>query len=127
MTHRRTSAEIERARRKAIAARRFHLKSRHSMTLEQYEALLDYQGGKCYLCRRATGAAKALAVDHDHAKARLICDHPHQNSCSGCWRAILCSRCNDVLALSQDDPAFFTRAARCLKDPPAQRWLRGQL
>lgn len=121
---RRTAAEIERARRKSVAARRHHLRTKHGMTLEQYEALKAYQSGTCYLCRRATGASRALAVDHDHEKARTVCGHDHKNSCEECWRGLLCSHCNEMLAIARDERDFFVRAARYLADPPAQRWLR---
>lgn len=121
---RRTPAEMETARRKAIAARRYHLKTKHRMTLEQYEELKEFQGGTCYLCRRATGATRALAVDHDHAKAREECNHSHETSCSNCWRGLLDSHCNEILAIARDEREFFSRAARYLQDPPAQRWLR---
>lgn len=124
MAARRTAAEIERARRKALASRRHHLKTKHNMTLEQYEELKAYQGGVCYLCRRATGASKALAVDHDHAKAREECSHDHNSSCENCWRGIICSHCNDMLAIARDEREFFARAARYLARPPAQRWLK---
>lgn len=91
------------------------------MTVEQYDALLAYQGGHCYMCP-ATGKARALAVDHDHAKARAECDHPHEESCPNCWRGLLCSRCNDTFAHARDDEAFFDRGIDYLRYPPAQSW-----
>lgn len=91
------------------------------MTPEQYDALLALQGGHCFMCP-ATGKARALAVDHDHAKARAECTHPHDESCENCWRGLLCSRCNDTLAHARDEVVFFERAIDYLNYPPAQMW-----
>lgn len=120
---RRTQAEIATARRRAEATRKRNLKQRHSMTVEQYDELLDFQGGLCPICLRARGKSRALAVEHDHNKAREGCEHPHQQSCEKCWRGLCCQRCNDMLAHALDDPQFFYRAIEYLKRPPAPRWM----
>jgi hypothetical protein len=63
---------------KAHASRAAHntrLKAVYSITREQYEALLKYQGGRCYICRQLP-QSKRLAVDHDHrtgAVRGLLC------------------------------------------------------
>lgn len=93
------------------------------MTLEQYAALLLFQGGYC-MCKRANGRTKALAVEHDHKIAREQCDHPEAESCQRCWRGLCCGVCNDMLGHGRDDPAFFIRVADYLTNPPAQEWLR---
>ena len=88
----------------------------YGITPEQYEALLEFQGGKCAICRRAgdgaaVGArrgAKRLAVDHDHA----CCVGP--TSCGRCVRGLVCAVCNDVLAHFRDDPLAFARAIEYL-------------
>jgi hypothetical protein len=90
------------------------------MTLDQYDLLLVFQGRVCYICQRATGKVRALAVDHDHNVARQRCDHPHDESCSDCWRGLLCSRCNDILAHLRDDPAALRRGLQYLAYPPAR-------
>lgn len=113
---------MEKARRRREAARKRNLRIRHHMTVEQYDELLAFQGGHCYLCP-ARGVARKLAVDHDHAVARQLCNHPHEESCERCWRGLLCSRCNDMLAHVRDDAGTLIRAKLYLKDPPAQRLL----
>lgn len=118
---RRTKAQLEQARRRREAGRRFNLKTRHHMTLEQYDELLARQGGQCYICRRAKGKTRALSVDHDHAIAREACGHPEDESCKSCWRGLLCARCNNYLGHARDDTEFFHRAVHYLNDPPA-RW-----
>lgn len=114
---------MEKARRRREAARKRNLRVRHRMTVEQYDELLAFQGGVCYICQRARGVSRRLAVDHDHALARARCGHPHEESCEQCWRGLLCSACNDVLGHARDDPQYFSRARLYLKDPPAQRLL----
>lgn len=70
-----------------------------------YAALLALQEGRCAICRVATGKARRLAMDHDHATNRP--------------RGLLCGPCNQVLGLWRDDPERFHRAARYLMEPPA--------
>jgi len=77
----------------------------YGLTLEQYEALYEAQGGVCYICRRATGKTRRLAVDHCHV--------------TGWVRGLLCKPCNSILAHARDDVDFFHRADRYLVDPPA--------
>lgn len=119
---RRTKAEIELAKRKALAARKHWLKTRHHMTLEQYEAIKALQGGVCFMCRRANGNTKELAVEHDHAIAREACAHPDKESCINCWRGLACSVCNGVLGHARDDVMFFYRCIDYLRNPPASQW-----
>jgi hypothetical protein len=70
-----------------------------------YEALYLFQGGKCAICLRATGATRRLSVDHDHATGKV--------------RGLLCRPCNSMLGHGRDDPEFFIRAAAYLRHPPA--------
>lgn len=70
-----------------------------------YQLLLEAQDGRCAICRKATGRARRLAVDHCHK--------------TGDPRGLLCYHCNRVVGLWGDDPEVFRRAARYLVDPPA--------
>jgi hypothetical protein len=79
--------------------------ARYGMTSEEYDQLKAHQGGVCYICRKATGATKALPVEHDHA--------------TGVWRGLACSPCNWLLAKLGDDPVQFERIAEALRNPPA--------
>lgn len=119
---RRTKAQLEQARRRREANRKRNLRTRHRMTPQEYDELLAFQDGLCYICRRAKGTIRALAVDHDHAIAKAACDHPHGESCKNCWRGLLCGKCNDMLAHARDDVLFFWRALDYLCCPPARRW-----
>lgn len=85
-----------------------------------YAALYEAQGGRCFICQRATGATKKLSVDHDHA----CCDGPV--SCGKCVRGLLCSPCNrGVIGHLRDDPEALLRAVEYLRRPPAQAVLIG--
>lgn len=119
---RRTAKEIARAKAKAVNARRHHLLHVHHMTMIEYEELLSFQNGVCYLCQHPPGIGKNLHIDHDHALAKQFCDHPHQESCSRCWRGLVHRHCNDALACARDEVMFFHRAIDYLQNPPARRW-----
>lgn len=85
---------------------------KYGITQAEYDALKASQGGRCFVCQRATGARKALAVDHDH-------DLGYGRHSV---RALLCTTCNHVL-LGRYDVAALQRAIEVLTDPPAQRFL----
>jgi hypothetical protein len=85
----------------------------YGLTPEEYARLYEHQGRRCAICRRATGATKRLAVDHDHG----CCPGP--SSCGRCVRGLLCSVCNDLMGHARDDPAFFHRAVDYLRAWPS--------
>lgn len=77
--------------KKRISDRRSHLKRRFGLTLDQYDEMLQSQGGGCALCNRLPRPGKALHVDHDHETGRV--------------RGLLCFTCNNALGDFEDDPA----------------------
>lgn len=72
----------------------------------EYGKLYLFQKGVCAICQRATGASRALSVDHDHK--------------NGLTRGLLCRPCNDLLGHLRDDPEAARRIARYLTFPPAR-------
>lgn len=65
---------------------------RYNLTLEQFQELLDKQGGCCAICGATTATKKgnrAFYIDHDHT----CCDQPNR-SCGECIRGLLCHWCN---------------------------------
>lgn len=82
--------------RQAVSA---SIRSRHGITLDQYEELLASQGGRCAICGTTEpgGRGTRFAIDHDHA----CC--PDTGSCGKCVRALLCSGCNTGLGQFGDD------------------------
>lgn len=79
----------------------------YNITADEYWQIYEYQGGRCYICERATGTGRRkLSVDHDHK--------------NGLVRGLLCAPCNrDVLGHLRDDVEALLRAIRYLTDPPA--------
>lgn len=87
---------------------------KYGVTPIEYRALYRAQGGKCFICRRATGASKRLGVDHNHitGDVRVLL-------CTGSLNA---NTCNRLIAIYNRDSLL--RAVEVLSDPPpAQRVL----
>lgn len=87
----------------------------YTLTAAEYDEIYAAQGGRCAICRRATGARRRLAVDHDHS----CCNGP--TSCGRCVRGLLCKSCNKSLGFYRDDPEAFRRAADYLERWPSGR------
>jgi hypothetical protein len=75
----------------------------YGISLEQYNALLDLQGGVCGICQRATesNCGRRLSVDHNHATKTV--------------RGLLCGRCNSILGFIDEHPGTLERAIEWLK------------
>lgn len=93
------------------------LTSVYGITADTYAQLKEYQGGVCWICRRAKGTYRRLAVDHDHSCCA------GKTSCGNCVRGLLCGPCNDILAHLRDDTAAASRIVFYLRRPPYQRML----
>jgi len=93
-----------RARQKAgaSASNRRYL---YGISPEQFEALIQAQGGGCGVCGTSewSGKGRAPHVDHDHA--------------TGAVRGVLCHHCNLMLGNAKDDPALLRAAADYLERP----------
>jgi hypothetical protein len=83
------------------------LQRRYGITEEDYNTLLEVQGGKCAICgstqgrmHAATGEPRHLAVDHDHETGEI--------------RGLLCDGCNQGIGLLGDDPNRLADAAAYL-------------
>lgn len=63
----------------------------YNLTVEQYDAMLAEQGGRCAICRSSDPGPKSWHVDHDHD----CC--PAGGSCGKCVRGLLCHSCNLLL------------------------------
>lgn len=77
----------------------------YGLSAGEYKLLHAYQGGKCAICRRATGKTKNLAVDHDH-ETNVV-------------RGLLCSRCNWFLGHIRDSKDVALQLLVYLHTPPA--------
>lgn len=101
----------KRAAHEANPSARFaiQLRIKWGLTLEDFDRMLEEQGGCCAICRRAersidprTGAVRRLAVDHCHSTNKI--------------RGLLCSHCNRALGLLRDDPGLLQKAIDYLKE-----------
>lgn len=87
-----------------------NIAKKYGITGEQYLALYAFQGGKCAICKRATGTTRRLSVDHDHKTGKI--------------RGLLCRPCNNMLGHGRDDPYFFYGAGVYLQITPWSEYLR---
>lgn len=92
----------------AEKARRGRLRRLFNITPEEYDLVLAYQEGTCFICRTPPGKTR-LAVDHDHK--------------TGLVRGLVCWRCNAAIAKLGDDPSRAMRAFDYLCVPPFTRAL----
>src|SRR5579859_6165169 len=70
--------------RRAMQLRASHLMRKFGITLEQYDAMLVEQGGRCAACGTdEPGGMGSFHVDHCHATGKV--------------RKLLCVRCNSCL------------------------------
>lgn len=66
-----------------VCARDAKYRSRFGITLTEYNAILESQGGKCALCDKECDSWGNLAVDHCHKTGKV--------------RGLLCMKCNQSL------------------------------
>jgi hypothetical protein len=119
VSHARARKRTQRAR-----AHELRLEKNFSISAQLYWELYKAQGGKCYVCRVASGKTKRLAVEHDHEVARNECNHDPNNGCPHCIRGLACGRCNKLVAFL--GPDALARAITLQMNPPAQRFMRGE-
>lgn len=78
---------------------------RFGLTLEQFNALVEQQGGVCAICKNPEmwnrKDVKRLSVDHCHATGRV--------------RGLLCNRCNRAIGLLGDNDRLCVAAAEYLR------------
>lgn len=104
------------ARRKETAG---DLRLKYGVTFDQYQEILEAQGGGCAICgRRPQKDARRMPVDHDHA----CC--PGMNTCGTCIRGILCTPCNAWLGF-YENKVWMDRAAKYLQQGNPASFVRG--
>lgn len=69
----------------------------YGISLEDFNRLVDEQGGVCAICQRSN---KKLVVDHDHKTGKV--------------RSLLCFRCNIAIGLLEDSPKLATDVIKYL-------------
>lgn len=84
---------------------------KYGITPAEYRALYRAQGGRCYVCRRASGKSKRLGVDHNHLTGEV-----RGLVCTGSLNA---NTCNRLIAIYTREALL--RAVAMLSDPPPAR------
>ncbi len=83
---------------------RWLLETRYGITIEQYNELVEVQGGRCAICNKlpkgTNHTTRRLAVDHDHATSTV--------------RGLLCGPCNTTIGMIEDSPGLLDRMRRYL-------------
>ena len=94
-----TSGEMESKRR----AKDRRLRTRYGITIEQFEAVLEAQGGVCAVCKQGD---KVFCVDHNHKTLK--------------FRGIVCLNCNlRVIGGARDKDELLINAAEYVQRNPA--------
>ena len=83
-------------------SRRWKIKAAYGITLEQYDQMLESQGGVCAIC----------ATDTPGGMGRFPVDHCHE---SGVVRGLLCTLCNQGLGAFKDSPDLLLNAIAYLR------------
>lgn len=92
-----------------MMARRYMLRSKYGMSLEDYDVMLDKQNGVCAICfnpetqkSNKRGKVDSLRVDHCHSTGKV--------------RGLLCSKCNFGIAQLDDSIDLLQNAIKYLKN-----------
>lgn len=86
--------------------RRYQIKSKFGITLEDWDRILVEQSGRCYLCSRPLqGGRTDIHIDHDHD----CC--PGRKTCGKCIRGLACQKCNQGVGQFDDDPQLMRTVA----------------
>lgn len=97
------------------AAHASHVKRTYDLDPAEYQRLLEWQGGVCFICGQ-TPRSRRLAVDHDHATGQV--------------RGLLCANdehgCNVQLRRLLNDLDMARRALEYVELNPIQRMRSGE-
>ena len=83
-------------RRGYLYARKWSLKTRYGLTLEEYEGMFRKQNGVCAICEKANLDGTPLCIDHDHKTKKV--------------RKLLCRWCNRMIGLANEDISVLNKS-----------------
>ena len=104
--NKRKRAELKASGKMVAIDRLNNLKSSWGLTQEDYDNMLENQGGVCAICLGPPDR-EHYCVDHNHETGEI--------------RGLLCNACNRGLGFLRDNTDIVTRAARYLKGANFQR------
>ena len=86
-----------------------------SISLEDFDIILDEQGGGCGICGTTDPGRVAnsrLSIDHDHDHGH----YPGRYGCPTCIRGVLCHPCNALLGWAErrNDTAYLNHPSVAL-------------
>lgn len=87
----------ENVERYAEQRRRHIVKHKYGITAEDYDEILERQGGVCAVCGGPPKGKRFLSIDHVHETGEI--------------RGLLCDPCNRGIGLLGDDPDRLAAAA----------------
>ena len=82
-----------------ISSRKRNLKRAYGITVEEYDALLELQGGVCAICGNPPDRSR-LSVDHNHSTGQI--------------RGLLCNSCNVGIGHFRDSQDLLAKASEYL-------------
>jgi DNA-directed RNA polymerase subunit RPC12/RpoP len=86
-----------------------HLRRTYGITLEDWYALRDFQGGRCAICGRdEKHDGIVLTTDHSHTDPKIV-------------RGLACRYCNHRQIGRNNNPERLRKIADYLEDPPAKQ------
>lgn len=80
--------------------RLYQKKHKYGLSAEEYYKMFEDQDNKCAICERSFDEVQAF-VDHDHKTGKV--------------RGLLCTKCNTLLGMANDDPNLLRKAAKYLE------------
>lgn len=78
-----------------ISARKYFIKKKYGLTLEQFDIMREGQGQKCAICGSSFEEGNCN-IDHNHRTNKV--------------RGLLCSNCNHGLGAFEEDQKLLKRA-----------------
>lgn len=114
-------------KRRTFTTKGARLEATYGITLDEWQAMLEAQGGCCAVCG---GKRSTYDVDHDHKMEKELraMGLPDLVATRMSVRGLLCKRCNRrLLPASLDSQVILTKAMEYLSSPPAQWILSGTL
>ena len=80
-----------------LVRRKYTLKKKHGITIEQYDEMIMKQEHRCAICGiHQSELGKSFDVDHNHTTGKI--------------RGILCNACNQAIGLLDDSVGLLSKA-----------------
>jgi hypothetical protein len=89
-------------KRTPTQTRKYNLKNKYGISLQEYQDMFDKQEGLCGICQQPPKTGQLLFVDHSHTSGKV--------------RNLLCSRCNTILGHIECNPTILPGIVNYLKE-----------